>query len=305
MTRYKTIALPRRNAALTLVETIVVIAIIGVLVSLMLPALQRARELSRRLHCSNNLKQLGLAAHNYHHTKGEFPASWPNGNVSITWGRSLLPFLEKEQLQLAWDPNLKFLEGANGNLAGKPVATYKCPSAPSVSIYEYERTGYPRYYGTTDYKGCQGANASDPAVAHWGLVGWQQGVVSRKAVPIKDIADGLSNTFLLVESVGGLFLYNPQGDSWTVPTIWTPTDGSWAGRALSSVSPVLYAKRWGLPRCTVNCSNMYDYGPYAFHPGGAQAALCDGTVMFLNEEIDGAVLAAFYAYKEGQLIGAE
>lgn len=289
----------------TIVELLVVIAIIGVLVALLLPAIQAAREAARRAQCSNNMKQLGLAAMARHDSVGTYPASWVQGDNSITWARSLLPYLEYRSLYDAWDESLGFLEGPNGELAATYVPVYKCASAPSPNVYEYVAENSPGLFGTLDYKGCQGANASDPSVSHWNLTGWLPGVVNRKELAAKKITDGLSQTILLVESVGGRRLYGPGGGPWGIAEIWYATDGGWVGRAFSSVSAVNYAQRWNLASCTVNCSNMYDYGPYSFHPGGAQAVLCDGSVQFLNEQINPAILAGYYPYNEGQLISSQ
>jgi prepilin-type processing-associated H-X9-DG protein len=140
------------------------------------------------------------------------------------------------------------------------------------------------------------------------MTGWPGGVVSRKYVSAKDITDGLSATILLVESVGGKDLYGPDGGPAQPPLraqIWWPTDGAWVGRAMSSVSPTNYAARLKVGSCTVNCSNMYDYGPYSFHPGGAQTVLCDGSVRVLGQEIDAAVLCGLYVYNEGQRNGTQ
>jgi type II secretory pathway pseudopilin PulG len=294
---------PLRSLAFTLVELLTVIAIIGTIVAMMLPAIQHAREAARRSQCASNLRQLGLAGQNYHAVRRHFPASWKDGDERVAWGISLLPFLEQRAISDPWDENKPWWAPPNVELVATQLAVYKCPTAISPSTYEYKEANRPKVYGTNDYKGCDGAQANDPAVAHWNLTGWQSGVVSREYIGAERITDGLSNTLLFVESVGGKEIYglggNPHRPS---PTIWYPGDGAWVGRALSGVSPVKYGEYMKVAICGVNCSNRYDYGPYSFHPGLAQAVLCDGAMMTLEESIDPAVLAGLYSFQEAQLI---
>lgn len=294
---------PLRLRGFTLVELLVVIAIIGMLAALLLPAVQQARESARRSQCANNLRQLGVAGQNFHAAHDHFPASWVDGDDRIAWGISLLPFIEQQAVSDPWDEKKSWWEGRNGELAGLPLPVYKCPTSASPETYEYEEPDRPKVYGTNDYKGCDGVQGDDPVVAHWNLTGWQRGVVSHDYIGAKRITDGLSNTLLFVESTGGNELYGVGGAPHPKrPTIWYPADGGWVGRALSGASPVKYGQYMNVALCTVNCSNAYDYGPYSFHPGLAQAILCDGAVMTLHESIDPAVLAALYAYQDGQII---
>jgi hypothetical protein len=269
-----------------------------------LPAVQAAREAARRTQCANNLRQLGVAAQNYHAQQKHFPASWVNGDERISWGLSLLPMLEQAALAAAWNESAAWWEPPNDQLVATPISVYKCPASWSAPTYQFESPNRPSTYASTDYRGCQGANASDPAVAHWNLSGWQPGVVARQYVAAKDITDGLSQTVLLVEGVGGKQLFGPGGGPHTPSDIWYPTDGAWVGRSFSSVSPVKYGERIKIGVCTVNCSNMYDYGPYSFHPGLAQTVLCDGAVRPLSEEIDPVVLSCLYPYDDSQPVGS-
>lgn len=297
----------RAAGAFTLVELLVVVAVIGVLVSLLLPAVQRARESARRSQCANHLRQLGIAAQLHHNDRGVFPASWVNGDEGISWGISLSRYVEEHAVADAWEADLNWWDGNNRELVAKPITVYRCPSSPAPQVYEYVDPSRPRWYASSDYKGCDGALASDPAVSHWGLSGWQSGVVSRKFVSAANVVDGLSSTILLVESVGGKEIYGPDGGPAKPPLpaqIWFPGDGAWVGRAMSGLMPKNYSERLKVARCTVNCSNIYDYGPYSFHPGLAQAVLCDGAVRALSEDVDPAVLCGLYVYYDGQAIGA-
>lgn len=122
----------RRNAGFTLVELLVVIAIIGVLVGLLLPAVQAAREAARRMQCSNNLKQIGLAMHNYETALRRLPPShiapWNGDAADGGWGAVLLPYLEQSALYDRYDWNTHWWEDGNQRVVASPVATYQCPS---------------------------------------------------------------------------------------------------------------------------------------------------------------------------------
>jgi prepilin-type N-terminal cleavage/methylation domain-containing protein len=307
-----------RRTAFTLVELLVVVAIIGVLVALLLPAVQAAREASRRTHCANNLRQLGVAAQLYHDAQQHFPGSWVNGDENVAWGLELLPHLEQAAFYQAWDHEANWWEGRNIPLVATPLAVFKCPTASSPATHEFSHPGKPPVYGTSDYKGCEGVNPNDPVVAHWKPlsfkeVQWRHGVVSRQFTAAKRITDGLSNTLLFVESVGGREVYNatgvlnlPKEVYYLTGDVWhgSIADGAWVGRILSAANPT----KWNSLsqenyRCSVNCTNAYAYGPYSHHSSLAQAVLCDGAVRTLHESIDDLIYCALYAYDDGEPIG--
>lgn len=287
-----------------MVELLVVIAIVAVLAALLLPAVQSARETARRAHCASRLRQMGLACLQYHDVYQAFPCSWYNGERSWTWARSLLPFLEQRAIWDAWDARKEIDDPPNAALAATPVTEFQCPSSPAGSVYEYTETSGRVYrYGVCDFKGCQSVNASDPLLAGWGKKNWLPGVISRDPLPAARITDGLSTTLLLVESTGGLDIYGPNHELFaTTPHIWFATDGAWIGRALSGMSPSNFALRFKVPICTVNCSNMYDLGPYSFHVDGAHGLMGDGSVRLLPNAIDPLAISAMYSYNEGQIV---
>lgn len=284
----------------TLVELLVVIAIIGVLVALLLPAVQAARESSRRTQCANNLRQTGLAVQSHLAAKGHFPHSWPNGDNQITWGRSVLPYLELQTLKNAWDSTGDMFSDSNLKALATPVPVLKCPSAPSEPTYEGTNLGVTRTFGTTDYKGVEGVSADDPLFACWSQKNWLPGVIGRLPVELRQVVDGTSHTVTVVESVGDRILYGPQFTQ--LREIWWHTDGAWAGRALAGLAPTSMGPPLGVELCSINCINQYDGPPYSFHPGGAQVMVADGSVHFLRQDMDVFVLGCLFAYSDEQAI---
>lgn len=286
--------------AFTLVELLVVIAIIGVLIGLLLPAIQSAREAARRTHCSNNMHQLALAIQKHLESKQFFPHSWPNGDASIFWGRSLLPYLENGVLEQRWDHSIDMHTGSNQDILAQPIAIHKCPSAPSKPTYDFTYKSSQNTYGTSDYKGVEGVLADDPIFARWNREKWLPGVIGRDKVRLKQVIDGTTHTVTLVESVGDRILYGPGFTQ--ISEIWWHTDGSWAGRNLAGLAPTKFGLLFGVPLCSINCTNQYDSPPYSFHPGGAHVMVTDGSTHFLNEDIDVFVLGCLFSYDDGQAI---
>ena len=132
----------------TLVELLVVIAIIGVLIALLLPAVQQAREAARRSQCSNNLKQIGLAMHNYHDTFGSFPSAWIQVGSSRyhAWSALILPFMEQGNIHDKLSPDFGNSRSANTeDKAGAIIDTYRCPSS---TLPERSTAGH----GTNNYQ---------------------------------------------------------------------------------------------------------------------------------------------------------
>jgi prepilin-type N-terminal cleavage/methylation domain-containing protein/prepilin-type processing-associated H-X9-DG protein len=289
----------------TLVELLVVIAIIGVLVALLLPAVQAAREAARRSQCTNNLKQVGLALHNYHDTYKVFPIGYhrmpnplgQNERESYGWMARILPFLEQQplydQLQvtrgLLWE-NLSQLAGtAEGNAlisaATTPLSTAMCPSD----------TGFTRpglVHSNRDFRNGIGTLAA-------GLGNWQVGVSNYpgvfghrtvhgrnqnsgiffwdSAIGMSDILDGTSNTFAVGERdsqfcYGGVWVgvRNPNGRGDRGITVI----GGYSRPVINS------------PVTAWNSDTGCGRGFSSLHPGGAQFLLADGSARFVSETIN-------------------
>ena len=295
--------------AMTLIELLVVIAIIGILLGLLLPAVQSAREAARRMACSNQLKQLGLAAHHHHDTYGLFPPAWvaapftvPQGNI-VQGGHGtipfLLPFLEQQPLAdlYRWDKRAQGPE--NQPVVTTQLKFVQCPSAEPnrwVTIVED-----PRNY-TYGGRGACGDYAGileiDTRLADLGLVDrvanndglLTVGFLARLA----DITDGSSQTILMAECAGrpALWRAGRRADGVAEGGVWA------SGMAMfgQGSTPDGTAK---LGPCAINCTN--DREVYSVHPGGANAVFADGSVQFLNATLDIRIFARLVTRAGGEV----
>lgn len=313
----------RSRAAFTLVELLVVIAIIGVLVGLLLPAVQAAREAARRMSCSNNLKQLGLAIHNYHDTHNKLPRMGGGAGVSSNWVNGLvmiLPFMEQGPL---WDQ----ISGPStfGSITYPPFG-----ASPWNTAYLPWRTNVPGYLCPSDGGGdqkpvdrpgrnnyCFSVGDSTPH-SSWNP-DVNRGPFGRfNFTSFADIRDGLSNTLAMSERViavdgtsvkGGVVASHSSVDpslnaAANRPIECMATLGP-SGNYASGLSTIVMAGlSWaeGVPgRSQVNTilppngpscnSETWVYGPMlvpptSYHPGGVTILKCDGSVSFVGETID-------------------
>ncbi|UUO08644.1 DUF1559 domain-containing protein [Blastopirellula sp. J2-11] len=296
----------------TLVELLVVIAIIGVLIALLLPAVQQAREAARRMQCSNGLKQQGLALHTYHDTFGSFPP----GELTlsrISWQALILPMLEQSALHdklsdegaftarnttdfPLWHNNPAIISDGTTPLAKTVISAYVCPSDPSGDLNERLKstdTTYPGTYAKSNYVGAYTAALYNSAGAKTDDV--KATFYENSNVKFRDIIDGTSNTLIVVERAAA-----------------APYDGSmWIGWH-KLTGPVTDSHEYMI-RVRINRkSNDTDYAingilrqaASSLHPGGAQFLFGDGSAHFLSETIDVQTYSALGTLNGGEVVGA-
>lgn len=331
-----------RSRGFTLIELLVVIAIIAVLIALLLPAVQQAREAARRSQCKNNLKQMGLAFHNYHDTFKTFPyGTFLSNRFNYgTWGISILPYLDQAPLYSKWISEVPGIEGAqaigydaaavNQNL--EVIATvlpaYLCPSAVGAAKFRYVipkdaiDPGLPPFdiawtAGRSDYSPASGFNSGFAQIAY-PVSG--TGPDNRKGVlfmigddignspltSLSRITDGSSNTILLGERLGGGDIYARRTISPASSTIGGANGGGW-GDLLSGENWVGGSNYSGDfssgGACFINCSNYRNSGFYSFHEGGSHFLLCDGGVRFISENVAAVTFASLVTREGGEIVG--
>jgi prepilin-type N-terminal cleavage/methylation domain-containing protein/prepilin-type processing-associated H-X9-DG protein len=285
----------RSRGAFTLIELLVVIAIIAVLIGLLLPAVQKVREAAARMSCSNNLKQIGLAFHNYHGALGQFPQAGSDGptrtccnadnRVGWTWMYWILPYIEQENL---------FNNPNDAVVQNTAVKIFYCPSRRQPTIYSNG--------GRSDYAGNGGRDMNSIGqqgmlVRQWTTLPSPAGTPPNQKRTMTDVTDGLSNTLL-------------AGDKQCHPTVLGTSGGDnepWQnsgwdqdhvrfGEAVpepddrhpTSASPTFWSVRFG-----------------SSHPGGFNAVMGDGSVRFIRYGIDPANWMRVCLINDGQVINVD
>jgi prepilin-type N-terminal cleavage/methylation domain-containing protein len=309
----------------TLVELLVVIAIIGTLVGLLLPAVQAAREAARRSSCTNNLKQLGIAMHNYHDVRQQFPRNllqiggniWESTSASV----QILPFMEESNLFQQFKQNAP--PTANwgttyGLMQNSKVKTFLCPSAPPATVTSWSGAG-------SNYAWCTGSSLD----TNWGGQNFNGMFAYQNDRRMADVIDGLSSTIMGgeilagtggtsgtsgvfpfdifyagdgafnsasnrnaptaadIQAIGQAALSSPQGVRGNNGGMW-----AWYSAGHSTFTTAA-PPNWQFPSSGGNCcpGGAHDWGngiipPRAMHPGGANVVLGDASVRMINDNID-------------------
>jgi prepilin-type N-terminal cleavage/methylation domain-containing protein len=296
-----------RARGFTLVELLVVIAIIGLLVALLLPAVQAAREASRRTGCSNNLKQIGLAIANYQMSYKFYPPSSSDslknaldfaiddvGERRHSWASYILPHLEETPLADSINRSIHALIGQNETAAATLVPMYRCPSYTGPSFSEADRYDLLRNKCAIGNYLALGAST----VGHlWGVDLQPDGVIAPagKVTP-KDVTDGLTHTFFIVETREETF-------------------AAWAdGLTASTCALVFNSSRYptyARDQVSLNFAPYFEYsppvrwGPSSMHTGGAYHLFGDGSVRFVRDGIAAPAYVAMTTREGGEVTTGE
>lgn len=292
----------RTRKAFTLIEMLVVIAIIAILIALLLPAVQQAREAARRTQCKNNLAQLGIAAHNYHMAFSVLPPGVVNvegpienleNGYHMSWLVQMLPSMEQANLFQQLDFSVSAYDPANATVRGVDISVFHCPSD------NFQRDAF----GLTNYAGCTGGENLPVDDDNSGLF------FRNSSIDFRQVRDGCSNTLMFGERRLDDF-QNVQDLGWmsgtsatlrnTAVSLNTGTysttrfSGGGYGEAFSEEEIELPAAPDPV-QATGGFSSR--------HTGGAQFCVADGSVRFISENIDVDVFSFLGNREDGQFIG--
>jgi prepilin-type N-terminal cleavage/methylation domain-containing protein len=304
----------QRSRGFTLVELLVVIAIIGVLVALLLPAVQAAREAARRASCANNLRQLGIALHNYHDSLGSLPVArnpWPLVHSALA---RLLPYTEQENLQRLVDFTVPVSHPNNQAASQTLVTLFLCPTDGASG----------RIAGSA-HAGTNYVVSTGSGTVAAGLIASGDGLFTQSALGFRDVTDGLSNTAAISESLLGNgqnssgpkpadirreVLEVPGGNDPT-PAACDGASGTWSGQRGGQwidghYGNTLYNHFYTPNPDTWDCGNTSGNKGLStarsWHPGGVEVLVCDGSVRFVADSVSLQQWQALASRRGGEVV---
>jgi prepilin-type N-terminal cleavage/methylation domain-containing protein/prepilin-type processing-associated H-X9-DG protein len=326
---------PRRG--FTLIELLVVIAIIAVLIALLLPAVQAAREAARRAQCVNNLKQIGIAMHNYHDTVGTLPPGH-RSSVCGTWQTFILPYIEGNAGYNAYntfgryllpdgtknpDQTLRYGGAANTTVTGMRLNTLSCPSDTPTKIGNVTEHNYAVNFGNAGFfqelqTSSQGQSYATPYYANGAWLGAPFSDSDPSYYPSRErtynlssLIDGTSNTLMaaeVIQSQDNSFRgYTWWGDAacfetWLAPNSLLP-DVTQGYCPAGSIFPQVTAPN---PPCMNSTGTQGPaYAARSRHPGGVNTTFCDGSVKFIKNSISLNIWRALSTSQGNEIVSSD
>ena len=297
----------RRRNGFTLIELLVVIAIIGILVALLFPAVQAVRESARRVHCQNNLRQIGLGLQNHLASKRSFPPAAAFKPAASSWVPHVLPFVEQVNLYHAYHIQLDWFHPDNYDAIATPISLLNCPSTPVESNRMDDSYGFD--LAITDYAPIVYVADSVYDAGYAPKPPDSRGSMCvDEWVRSAEVVDGLSHTMMITEDVGRPVFYTRAGIG--------PENNDPGGGNFAVVDGHVYGAGWAdsaspIPLHGFTADGLSVPGPiainatnnneaFSFHPAGVNALFTDGSVHFLAELIDIRVYAELVTRAGGE-----
>jgi prepilin-type N-terminal cleavage/methylation domain-containing protein/prepilin-type processing-associated H-X9-DG protein len=301
----------RRWSAFTLIELLVVIAIIAVLIGLLLPAVQKVRDAAARSKCQNNMKQLGLALHNYHDANNRYPP-YPRGAANTlprymeNWTYLILPYIEQDNVY-----NQTFVTNADYNAKVRPrvIPTFICPSNPLPSFFDSgtQVTALINYLGMTGRNRSDWRNPPNGFSMDTGIIAVTNAAGQPVRIDVSAVTDGTSNTIAFVERPPtpdlqwGWMRGNPNLDSLFWARFFTTDTQSINGGQDEAGNPCPFPMYFQPPRAP-KPSVCDGYHIWSFHVGGANFTLADGSVRFFSYSVGTTIIPDMSTRALGEVI---